>query len=400
MAPEHPLRSYWSLDPKVTFLNHGSFGACPISVLEAQARLRAQMERQPVRFFVQELSPLLDEARSAVAAFVGAAPEDLVFLPNATTGVNTVLRSLDFAPGDELLTTNHAYNACKNALEYVAGRAGARVIVADVPFPLKGPAEVVNAVLERVTARTRLCLLDQVTSQTALIFPVDRLVTELDARGIDTLVDAAHCPGMLPLDLQKTAAAYTAGNFHKWLCAPKGAAFLHVRRDKQAQIHPLVVSHGANAVHSTRSRFLLEGDWTGTTDPTAVLVIPEALRFLGELVSGGLPALMERNRASAVAARRRLCDSLGLDPPCPDEMLGSMAALLLPGAAAALPTSFSIDPIQEALLSRFGIEVPIFLWGSLPQRILRVSTPIYTTLREIDALAAALRELRITGQGV
>jgi isopenicillin-N epimerase len=394
-----PFRRFWSLDPAITFLNHGSFGACPIPVLEAQTRLRAQLEREPVRFFVRELEPLFEEARSAVAALVGAAPEDLAFVANATAGVNTVLRSLDFAPGDELLTTNHAYNACKNALEYVARRAGARVVVAQVPFPLKGPDEVVDAVLQRVTSRTRLCLLDQVTSQTALVFPIDRLVAELDARGVDTLVDAAHCPGMRSLDLQKTGAAYTTGNFHKWVCAPKSAAFLHVRREKQAQICPLTVSHGANAVHPTRSRFLLESDWPGTVDPTVVLSVPVALRFLGELLPGGLPALMEHNRAAAITARRRLCEALEIQPPCPEEMLGSMAALPLPGDGQRLATAFSIDPLQEALFQRFGIEVPIFVWGSPPQRIIRISTPIYTTPGDIDTLAAALRELGIQGKG-
>jgi isopenicillin-N epimerase len=394
-----PFRRFWSLDPAITFLNHGSFGACPIPVLEAQARLRAQLEREPVRFFVREFEPLLDEARSTVAAFVGAAPEDLVFVANATVGVNTVLRSLDFAEGDELLTTNHAYNACKNALEFVAGRAGARVVVAQVPFPLNGPMDVVDAVLERVTARTRLCLLDQVTSPTALILPLDRLVAELDARGVDTLVDAAHCPGMLALDLQKTGAAYTTGNFHKWLCAPKSTAFLHVRRDKQARIRPLSVSHGANAVRPERSLFLLEGDWTGTLDPTTVLSVPEALRFLSGLLPGGLPALMEQNRATAIAGRLRLCEALGIEPPCPEEMLGSMASLILPGEGQARLTVFSVDPLQEALYQRFGIQVPIFTWGSPTRRIVRISTPIYTTPGEIDALAAALCELGMKGGG-
>lgn len=390
-----PFRRFWSLDPAVTFLNHGSFGACPIPVLEFQARLRAQIEREPVRFFVREFEPLLDEARAAVAAFVGADPENLVFVPNATSGVNTVLRSLELARGDELLTTDHAYNACRNALEYVAARAGARVVVAEVPFPIDGPAAVVDAVLARVTARTRLCLLDQVTSPTALIFPVDRLVAELAARGVDTLVDAAHTPGMLPLHLDKTAAAYTTGNFHKWVCAPKGAAFLHVRRDRKAAIRPLTISHGANAARPSRSRFLVEGDWTGTADPTAALSVPEALRFLGGLLPGGLPALMEQNRTAAIAARRRVCEALGLTPPCPEEMVGSMAALLLPGAGQALSEEAPIDAIQEALFQRFRIEIPIFPWASPPRRIVRISTPIYTTPGEIDALAAALVELGI-----
>jgi isopenicillin-N epimerase len=314
-------------------------------------------------------------------------------VPNATSGVNTVLRSLDFGPGDELLTTDHAYNACRNALEYVAGRAGARVVVANVPFPIAGPSAVVDAVLERVSARTRLALIDHITSPTALLFPVDRLVAELAARGVDTLVDAAHAPGMVPLHLDRTSAAYTTGNFHKWVCAPKGAAFLHVRRDRQAAMVPLTVSHGANSPRADRSRFLLQADWTGTTDPTAALAVPEALRFLGSLLPGGFSGLMEQNREAALAGRRVLCAALGAEPPCPDEMVGSMAAVLLPGAARALSADQPIDPVQEMLFQRFRIEVPIFPWGSPPQRIVRISTPIYTTKSEIEALAGALREL-------
>lgn len=391
------FRRHWSLDPAITFLNHGSFGACPIPVLEAQSDLRARLEREPVRFFVREYEPLLDEARAAVATLVGADHDDVAFVTNATAGVNTVLRSLELAPGDELLTTDHAYNACRNALEYVARRASARVVVAAIPFPLASPEAVVDAVLARVTDRTRLALIDHITSPTALVFPVNRLVSELAARGIDTLVDAAHAPGMVPLDLRATGAAYTTGNFHKWLCAPKGAAFLHVQRDRQAGVRPLSISHGANALRADRSRFRLEFDWTGTEDPSAALAVPAAIRFLEGLLPGGLPALMAANRTAALAARQAICAALGASPPCPDVMVGSMASVILPGPAAALPAGLPIDPLQEALFTRFGIEIPVFSWPQLGQSILRVSTPIYIGTAEVAALIAALGALRVGG---
>jgi isopenicillin-N epimerase len=392
------VRYLWTLDPGVTFLNHGSFGACPRPVLDAAQRLRERIEREPVRFLVVELEPLMDAARAVVATFLGADADDLAFVPNATTGVNTVLRSLDFAPGDELLTLDHAYNACKNALEHAAARAGARVVVARVPFPTPGPDAVVEAVLARVTPRTRLLLVDHVTSQTALVLPVARLVAELAARGVDTLVDAAHAPGMVPMHLDDTGAAYTAGNFHKWVCAPRGAAFLHVRRDRQERIRPLVISHGANSPRRDRSRFRLESDWTGTFDPTPFLCVPEALRFLDGLLPGGLHAWMDHNHAAALAARRTLSAALHLEPPCPDEMIGAMAALVLPvpddARAPEAPRSFDpIDPLQEALFTRFGIEVPVFPFPALPQKLVRVSTPAYVTPADVDRLAAALVEL-------
>ncbi len=388
------MRRFWMLDPAVTFLNHGSFGACPRVVMEAAARLRERIEREPVRFLVAELEPLLDEARAVVGAFLGANGDDLAFVPNATAGVSTVLRSLDLAPGDELLTTDHAYNACRNALNQRAEQAGARVVTAAVPFPTPGPDAVVEAVLAQVTPRTRLALLDHVTSPTALVLPVERLVAELAARGVDTLVDAAHAPGMVPCRLDAIGAAYTTGNFHKWLCAPKGAAFLHVRRDRQAGIHPLATSHGRNSPRSDRSRFRLEHDWTGTFDPAPFLCVPEALRFLEGLLPGGVGAWMEQNRAAALAGRRVLADALHVELPCPDEMIGAMAALELPAREVA-PWTGPFDPLQEALFARFGIEVPVFAFPALPRRLIRISTPAYVTPADVERLAVALGELGV-----
>jgi isopenicillin-N epimerase len=389
-----PFACLWPLDPHVTFLNHGSYGACPRAVLDVQARFRERLEGEPVRFLSRELEGLLDGARAALGAFVGAEPDDLAFVPNATTGVNTVLRGLELAPGDELLTTDHAYNACRNAVDAVAARAGARVVVAPVPFPLGGPEQVTEAVLARTGPRTRLALVDHVTSPTGLVLPTERLVRELAARGVDALVDGAHAPGMVPLDLRALGAAYYAGNCHKWLCAPKGAGFLHVRRDRQAGVRPLVISHGANSPRRDRSRFRLEFDWTGTADPTAYLAVPEAIRYLGSLLPGGWPALMAHNRATALAGRDRLCATLGVPAPAPDAMIGSLAAVSLPPGLPPAPDGTERDPLHTVLLERFGIEAPVFTWPALGARILRVSAQLYNTPADYERLADALTELR------
>jgi isopenicillin-N epimerase len=386
---------WWSLDPRVAFLNHGSYGACPRPVLAHQARLRARLERQPVRFFARDLEGLLDGARAALAAFLDADPADLVFVPNATAGVNAVLRSLDLEAGAELLVTDHAYGACRNALDFAAARAGARVVVASVPFPLASAEEVVDAVLDAVTPRTRLALIDHVTSPTGVVFPVARLVSGLAARGVDTLVDGAHAAGMVPVSLRALGAAYYAGNCHKWLCAPKGAGFLHVRRDRQAGVRPLAISHGATARRTDRSRFQLEFDWTGTCDPTAWLSVPAALRFMGGLVRGGWPALRERNRTAVLAARRSVCDALGVAPPAPDEMIGSLASIPLPPRAAPPPPA--LDPLQDALLARWRVEVPVFPWPAPPRRWLRLSAQVYTGPGDWARLVAGLRALGEAG---
>ena len=392
------LARHWSLDPNVTFLNHGSFGATPTEVLRHQAALRAELERNPVRFLSREIFDRLDVARAALAAFVGADPDGLVFVPNATTGVNAVVRSLAFAPGDELLVTNHGYRACTNALEFVAVRAGAQVVVVDVPFPLASADDVTRAVLARVTPRTRLALLDHVTSPTALVFPIAPLVAALTARGVETLVDGAHAPGMVPLDLRALGATYYAGNCHKWLCSPKGAGFLFVCPERRADVHPVTISHGATAAWAGRSRFHLEFDWAGTSDPTAYLSVPNAIDYVGALVPGGWPEVMRRNRELALEARRTLCDALRIPLPCPDDMVGSLAAVPLPDGTLTDVTWRQREPLQSRLFDDWGIEVPIHSWPRAPRRLVRISAQLYNGradyVRLADAIAKAMEAER------
>ena len=380
----------WPLDRDVVFLNHGSFGACPSEVLRYQADLRAEMEAEPVRFLSRELDGRLDAAREALARFLGADVDDLAFVTNATSGVNAVLRSLTLAPGDELLTTNHAYGACRNALEFVASRSGAGVVVAEIPFPVASPDEVVGAVMARVTPRTRLALLDHVTSPTALVLPLERLVRGLAACGVETLADGAHAPGMIPLDLSALGAAYYSGNCHKWLCAPKGSAFLWVRRDRQATVRPLTISHGATATRVDRSRFRMEFDWTGTADPTAWLTVPRAIDYLGSLLPGGWPALMSRNRALALEGRRLVSAAAGVPLPCPDGMVGSLASVILPEGQTSGIAWRRPDPLQARLFEGWGIEVPVVSWPAPPRRLIRVSAQLYNRRDHYAVLAEAV----------
>lgn len=385
----HNWQQHWSIAPEITFLNHGSFGACPKLVLAEQQRLRSQIERDPARFFTRDFEPLLDNAGSKLAKFVGINAEDLVFVANATTGVNAVLRSLHFQPGDELLTTNHEYNASRNALDFVGDRARAKIVVAPVPFPLESPGQIIESVMQRVSSKTKLVLLDHVTSQTALIFPIKQLISELTKLGIETLIDGAQAPGNIPLNLSELGATYYTGNCHKWLLSPKGAAFLYVRSDKQPEIRPLTISHGANSPLTHKSKFQIEFDWTGADDPTAYLSVPTALNFINSQLDRGWAELMEKNHHLAVTARKNLCETLGVSPPCPDEMIGSMASIPLPKKVEQFPA----NQLQDALYHQYHIQVPIFYFLPTQQWMVRVSAQIYNTEEQYDKLAKALTQL-------
>jgi isopenicillin-N epimerase len=382
-----PLAVHWSLDPDVVYLNHGSFGAAPTAVLERQAELRARLERQPVRFLARELEGLLDEARGPLAAFVGAEPDDLAFVANATSGVNAVLRSLELRPGDELVLTSHEYGASRNALGYAAERAGAEAVVAELPFPVGSEDELVDAVVGALTPRTRLLLLDHVTSPTALVLPVERLAAAAAERGVVVLVDGAHGPGMVEVDLaalERAGVGMYSANCHKWICAPKGSGFLWVQRDLQPLVRPTSISHGASSPRTDRSRFRLEFDWTGTFDPTPWLAVPAALGLLGSLYPGGWAELRARNRALALAGRRLVCDALGLDPPCPDGLVGAMASVALPDVEAEL---------DERLWADYRIEVPVLAFPEPSARVVRLSAQAYNAPEEYAYLAGALAEL-------
>ena len=388
------LAVHWSLDPSVVFLNHGSFGACPRAIMEQQTQLRTRMEAEPVRFLTQELQALLDDSRNRLAQLLKTGPENLAFVPNATTGVNAVVRSLEFQAGDEILTTNQDYNACRNALKAAAERAGAKVVVANVPFPVDDEAQTVEAVLSYAGNRTRLALIDHVTSPTAVLYPIARIIRALEERGIDTIVDGAHAPGMLSVDLDGLCPAYYTGNCHKWLCAPKGAGFLYVRPDRQERIQPTTISHGYNTPRPGRNALHTLFDWIGTIDPTPWLCVGTAIDWCSTLLPGGLAELMERNRALAIEARRILCESLGVQPPCPETMLGSMATIPLPSRLQTpAPVAETTDPLQSKLLEEYAIEVPIVRWGEPETRWFRISAQGYNSIDQYAYLAAALKKL-------
>lgn len=385
------MNQHWNLNPKIDFFNHGSFGATPKVVLQAQCSLVDQLERDPIEFLAPERSllPRLDAVRRDIAGLIGASPDGLAFVRNATDGVNAVLRSFRWAAGDEVLITDHGYNACSNAARFAAEQAGAHARVAKIPFPIGSESEVIERIEGELTDRTRLLLIDHVTSPTGLIFPIEGIIKMAKAAGVRVLVDGAHAPGMVEVDLSKLNADYYTANHHKWLCAPKASGFLYVDEAFRDEVRPTVISHGANRLDRGRTRFQTEFDWIGTYDPTPLLAVSSSLRFLESLFPGGINELMRRNRNLALHARSILLDAMGIDPPSPESMIGSLASI--PIEIRGVETVEQVERFQKLLREEHRFEVPLFRWGRRGV-LLRISAQAYNTIEQFERLAGLLAD--------
>ena len=358
-------------------------------MLDAQQALIRKLEQDPIGFLAPErtLLPKPDQVRELIGQLFQAPARDIAFVRNATKGVNAVLRSIPFRFGDEVLVTNHGDNACNNAARYALERAGGSITVADFSFPIRSPDEVVKAIQAKRSERTRLILVDHVTSPTGLILPVEEIVQLAHRHNVRVLIDGAHALGMLPLDLERLDVDYYTANHHKWLCGPKTSGMLYVRRELQSEVRPTVISHGANTDQYGTSRFLAEFNWIGTFDPSPLLAMPTAVEFLSGLFDGGLPALMDANRTLAIAGRQVLLERLNLAEPAPAEMIGSLATIPLPATE-----QLSVDAItswQRELFTHYQIEVPLFNRpGS--GACLRISAQAYNSLDQYQRLADAI----------
>jgi isopenicillin-N epimerase len=373
----NPLRAQFLLDPEVVFLNHGSYGACPRVVFERYQAWQAELERQPVEFLGRRVEGLLAEARAVFAAYVGARADDLVFVENTTAGVNVAARALGLGPGDEVLSTDLEYGALNYMWERLCAQAGARFVRAPVQLPTRGPDEIADTVWAHAGPRTRAVFVSHLTSATGLVLPAAELCRRAREAGIVSIVDGAHVPGQLPLDLASFGADVYVGNCHKWLCAPKGSAFLWVRPELQESIEALAVGWG----FGEDSTFLTRNERQGTRDPAAYLAVPEAIRWQDE---HGWDEVRARCHGLAGAARERLAGLTGLEPLAPPELLAQMAA-------APLPAGLDADALKARLYDEFRIEVPVLVRGD--ERFLRASFQGYNDEDDLDALIAALERL-------
>ena len=370
-------RDQFLLEPDIVFLNHGSFGACPIPVFEEYQRWQLRLERQPVRMLGREIDGLLREAMVPLAAYLHADADDCVFVPNATAGVNIVARSLDLQPDDEVLTTDHEYGACDYTWEYVCQRAGARYVRRVLPLPLDTAEAFVEAVWAGVNEHTRVLFISHITSPTGLVFPIAPLLARARAAGILTVVDGAHTPGHIPVDLTALDPDYYTGNFHKWLCAPKGSAFLYARKDAQARLVPSIISWGW-----PEASFALRMERQATRDAASYLATPAALAFQQ---AHDWDVVRAECHARTLEAAARLREIAGCAPlAIGDEWLGQMVAVELP-----LPTSLA-QSIKSRLYDEHHIEIPIVTWSN--RMLIRASFQGYNTQADLDALCVALAE--------
>jgi isopenicillin-N epimerase len=376
------LKSQFLLDPEILYFNHGSFGACPRPVFEAYQRWQRELEREPVQFLAQRAPDLLAEARASLAESVGCHADEVVFFTNPTTALNMVARSLDLKPGDEILTTDHEYGALDRTWRFICNQRGAGYIIQPIPLPLSTPEDFVDQLWEGVTERTRILFLSHITSPTALRFPVAAVCRRAHESGLLCIVDGAHAPGQIPLDLKALGADIYAGACHKWLCAPKGAAFLYAHQEVQDLLQPLVVSWGWEAENPGASRFIDHHEWQGTRDLAAFLATPAAIRFQQE---HNWDAVRERCHQLASNVRQRILDVTNLPPICPDSQEWYVQMF-----AARLP-ELDVEKLQQHLFQEHRIEVAVKRWNDQP--LIRISIQAYNSQQECDLLIETLEDI-------
>ena len=377
------LKKQFLLDPKVIFLNHGSFGATPQPVFLEYQRWQRELEKQPVEFLGRRFAQLMADSRAALGNYLGTAAENLVYTQNVTISLNIVARSLELGPGDEVLSTDHEYGAIDRTWRFLSKERGFRYINQQISTPIKSEESLIEEFWQGVTSHTRVVTISHITSSTAIIFPLKGIIQRAREAGIFTIIDGAHVPGQIPLHLDSLGADFYGGNLHKWLCAPKGAGFLHARREVQHLLKPLVVSWGYESETPSGSTFVDEQEWWGTRDIAAFLSVPTAIEFLEK---HNWNKVREECHELAREAQEKICKISGLAPlhPSADRWFGQMIAV-------PLPHETDIEALKTRLYDEYCIEVPLIEWNG--NKLIRISVQGYNTRQEIDKLCDALSVL-------
>jgi len=377
------LKALFLLDPDIVFLNHGSFGACPLPVFETYQALQHELERQPVAFLGRQAAARLAHAREKLAAYLGVAADEVVYFPNPTTAMNMVARSLRLQPNDEILTTDHEYGAMDRTWHFICQQTGARYVRQPIPLPVTEADAWLETFWSGVNERTKLIFLSHITSPTALTFPVEAICHRARAAGLLCIVDGAHAPGHIPLNLPAIGADLYTGACHKWLCAPKGAAFLYARHETQHWLEPLVVSWGYESDRPSASSFIDYHEWQGTRDLAAFLTVPAAIEFQAQ---HDWDAVRQQCHRLACDTRQRLNALTGFESICPDSPQWFTQMF-----AARLPARTDLEALKQRLYDEFRVEVPVVSWNH--QKFIRVSFQGYNTQGDADILVEGLKRL-------
>jgi isopenicillin-N epimerase len=376
------LRRHFLLKRGVIFLNHGSFGATPKPVFQVYQRWQRELEGQPVEFLGRRFTGLMRTARRSLAEYINTSAENLVYTPNVTVSVNIVARSLKLGPGDEVLTTDHEYGACGRTWRFLSREKGFVYKNQPIPLPLESYDDFIKALWKGVTPKTKVIFLSHITSPTAMIFPITEVCARARREGILTLIDGAHAPGQLPLDMHAIGADFYGGNLHKWLCAPKGAGFLYARPEAQELLKPLIVSWGYESETPSGSPFIDLHEWTGTRDYSAYLSVPSAIEFQAE---HDWDHVRIDCHEMVCDVQKKICGLTGLAPlNCNDYLFGQFVSI-------PLPDNTDIIKLKDKLYKKYRIEVPLIQWNE--RKLLRVSIQGYNTKRDANALVKGLQSL-------
>jgi isopenicillin-N epimerase len=385
-------RDLFAVEKGYIALNHGSFGACPREILNYQNQLRAKMESLTTRFFLTELKPLLKDSLSSLAKYVNSPVEDIAFVRNATTAANSVLFSLNWERGDEIVTTNLIYESCRNLINHIAETKGINLKTVEINFLPKSEDEIISAIVGQLSPKTKLVFIDHITSETSLIMPVEKICEELHKREIPVFVDGAHAPGMVELDLKKLSVDYYTGNCHKWICAPKASAFLYAKPERKEELKPAVIGNYFFKGNTESERFFNRFYWSGTDDYTPQCSAGRTIRYFENLVPGGWESIKKQNRAKVIAGRNIISEKLGFTVYTPEKMTGSMVTIPL-GSQFVPEERSGLDIWQLELLMKYRIEAVIIPLYPTRERALRLSAHLYNTLDDYAYLAECLSRI-------
>ncbi len=388
-----PLIENWNLDTNIVYLNHGSFGATPKKVLQAQQAIQAEMEAEAIDFFVDKLPTYIDESKTALAAFVGTSSNNIVFTPNTTTGVNTIFNSIACKPGDEWLVTNHTYGACVHAAKHYTHRNGATITTAQIPFPLQTDDEILDAIAAAITSKTTLALIDYITSATATIFPVKKIIELLHSKNIEVLIDAAHAPGMVDLNIDELKADYFVANCHKWICSPKGSAFIYVAPQYQSKIHPLIISHYNDTAEGTAAHWSNQFMFDGTHDYSAYITVKDAILEMQNIAKLDWAGIRNANHELVWTGANKIADAFDVKLPTPKHMVGTICNIPVLNGQLLQHKYMGKTELKQKLFDEFSIEVPLIIFPSAPTQWIRISAQLYNNMDQYDYLTDCLKKL-------